>query len=146
MFKCLSCLAIPLLLVAVLGCDSKPKTYPVSGRVMIKGEPAPQGTRVNFEPAAGGGEAAAGMVDGSGNYTLYSGSEGRAGAWAGTYKVFLAPDPSGDSYMSGAPGRPSGIPGVPSPGPIPDEYLRSSTSPLTVEVAETTNTIDVVIE
>ncbi len=138
----LSCLALASLWIVAVGCDSKPKLYPVSGSVTIKGSAAPDKTRVNFEPVDGG-ESAAGMVDASGNYTLYTGNEGREGALPGSYKVFLAPDASSEDYMSGPP---SGVPGVPSAGPIPKDYLAGSTSPLTVEVKETDNSIDITIE
>lgn len=141
----LSWLAVPLILAGVIGCDSGPTYYPVSGKVSIKGTPAPEGTRVNFEPTAGG-ELAAGIVDGTGTYVLYSGNQGREGALPGSYKVYLAPSSDSDAYMTGPAGGPSGAPGIPSAGPIPKEYLQSSTSPLTVEVSEGENSIDVTVE
>jgi len=142
MHKTLSLLSIAFVLFATAGCDSKPPVSQVTGKVTIKGNPAPEKTRVNFEPV-NGGELAAGMVDASGNYKLYYGNEGREGAKPGSYKVFLAPDASSEAYMSGPT---SGVPGVPSPGPIPKEFLSGKTSPLTVEVPESDTTIDVVIE
>ncbi len=142
MLKTLSLFLIPALMVVLVGCDSRPKVYPVTGTVTIKGTPAPEMTRVNFEPVSGG-ELAAGMVDATGGFTLYSGNEGRPGAVPGSYKVFLSPDASSDAYMTG---KPSGVPGVPSAGPIPDDFLSAATSPLTVEVTEDENVIDVTIE
>lgn len=142
MLKCLSWLSVAVTLLAVAGCDSGPKVYSVTGKVTIKGNPAPENTRVNFEPV-GGGESAAGIVDASGNYKLFYGNEGREGAMPGQYKVFLAPDASSEAYMSGPP---SGIPGMPSAGPIPKEYLSGQTSPLTVDVPESNTTIDVIID
>lgn len=142
MQKILSLFSIAVVLFATTGCDSKTKVSAVTGKVTIKGMPAPENTRVNFEPV-NGGELAAGMVDASGNYKLYYGSEGLEGAKPGSYKVFLAPDASSEGYMSGPV---SGVPGVPSAGLIPKEYLTGSTSPLTVEVPDSDTTIDVVIE
>jgi hypothetical protein len=142
MLKRLSLLLLMLVTIVAVGCDSKPKVSKVTGKVTIKGSPAPENTRVNFEPV-GGGELAAGMVDASGNYNLYFGNEGREGAMPGSYKVFLSPDASSEAYMSGTP---SGVPGVPSAGPIPKEYLTGQTSPLTVEVPESDTTIDITIE
>jgi len=142
MRKNVSLFSIAFVLVATAGCDSKPKVSAVTGKVTINGNPAPEKTRVNFEPV-NGGESAAGMVDASGNYKLYYGNEGREGAMPGKYKVFLAPDASSEAYMSGPP---SGVPGMPSSGPIPKEYMSGQASPLTVDVPESDTTIDVVIE
>lgn len=142
MQKIVSLFSLAVILFATVGCDSKPKIYAVTGKVTIKGNPAPEKTRVNFEPVTGG-ELAAGIVDASGNFKLYSGNEGREGVAPGSYKVFLAPDGSSDAYMSG---KRSGVPGVPSPGPIPKDYLSGKTSPLTVEVPDSDTTIDVTIE
>jgi len=142
MIKILSSCSVAILLSFVAGCDSGPKVYGVTGKVTIKGTPAPEKTRVNFEPVDGG-ELAAGMVDANGNYKLYYGTEGREGAMPGKYKVFLSPDASSEAYMTG---KSSGVPGVPSAGPIPKEYLIGKTSPLTVEVPESDTTIDVVVE
>jgi len=142
MQKIVSLFSIAVVLCATTGCDSKPKIYAVTGKVTIKGDLAPEQTRINFEPV-NGGELAAGIVDASGNYKLYSGNEGREGVKPGSYKVFLAPDASSEAYMSGPP---SGVPGVPGPGPIPKDYLTGATSPLTVEVPESDTTIDVAIE
>lgn len=142
MFKSLSLLSVAAALLVAVGCDKGPNVYAVTGKVTIKGTPAPENTRVNFEPV-GGGELAAGMVDAAGNYKLYYGNEGREGAMPGKYKVYLAPDASSEAYMSGPP---SGVPGMPSAGPIPKEYLSGQTSPLTVDVPESNTTIDVIIE
>lgn len=142
MLKFFSWLSVAVVMLAVAGCDSGPKVYSVTGKVTIAGNPAPENTRVNFEPV-GDGESAAGMVDASGNYKLYHGSEGREGAMPGKYKVFLAPDASSEAYMSGPP---AGVPGMPSAGPIPKDYLSGQASPLTVDVPESNTTIDVIIE
>jgi hypothetical protein len=142
MFRSLSLVSVAVVLIAAVGCDKGPNVYAVTGKVTIKGNPAPENTRVNFEPV-GDGELAAGMVDASGNYKLYYGNEGREGAMPGKYKVYLAPDASSEAYMSGPP---SGVPGMPSAGPIPKEYLSGASSPLTVEVPESDTTIDVIIE
>lgn len=135
-------LSLAVLMLIVAGCDKGPKVYSVTGAVKIKGSPAPEKTRVNFAPV-GGGELAAGLVDANGNYKLYYGIEGKEGALPGKYKVFLAPDASSEAYMSGPQ---SGVPGVPSAGPIPKEYLSGDSSPLTVEVPENDTTIDINID
>jgi len=142
MQKFVSLFSVAVVVFVTTGCDSKPNVFDVTGKVTIKGQPAPENTRVNFEPV-NGGELAAGIVDAGGNYKLYYGNEGHEGAMPGSYKVYLAPDASGDAYMSGPS---SGVPGVPTAGPIPKEYLSGTTSPLTVEVPESDTTIDVVIE
>lgn len=126
----------------IAGCDSGPNTHPVSGQVTIDGQPAPEQTRVNFHPVSEDVQLASGIVDANGNYTLYSGSEGTAGAMAGTYKIYLSPDPSSEDYMSGTP---SGAPGGPSLGPIPKEYSSAATTPLEVEVTAGENKIDIEI-
>lgn len=142
MQKIISLFSVAAFLFFMPGCDSKPPVSNVTGKVTIKGSPAPEKTRVTFEPV-GAGQLATGMVDASGNYKLYYGNEGLEGALPGSYKVVLSPDSSGSDYMSG---KPSGVPGVPSAGPIPKEYLTGSTSPLTVEVPDTDTTIDVNVE
>lgn len=142
MLRCLSLLSVAVGMLAVAGCDSGPKVYSVTGKVSIAGNPAPENTRVNFEPVSGG-ESAAGIVDASGNYQLFYGNEGREGAMPGQYKVFLAPDASSEAYMSGPP---AGVPGMPSAGPIPKEYLSGQTSPLTVDVPESNTTIDIIVD
>jgi hypothetical protein len=142
MSKRLFLLSLAGVMLIAAGCDKGPRVYSVTGSVKIKGNPAPEKTRVNFAPV-GGGELAAGLVDASGNYKLYFGNEGKEGALPGKYKVFLAPDASSEAYMSGPP---SGVPGVPSAGPIPKEYLSGDSSPLTVEVPESNTTIDINID
>lgn len=134
-----------LLGLSLLGCDSGPGTVSVSGKVTIDGEPAPEGVRVNFEPTGAEGETATGVVDASGNYTLYTGSQGHEGAMPGQYTVYLSPPPEGgEAYMS-EPGSGSGVPGVPGPGPIPPEYISAQSSPEKVEVTSGDNTIDIEI-
>ncbi|MCA9227987.1 MAG: hypothetical protein KDA47_20340 [Planctomycetales bacterium] len=83
---------------------------------------------------------ATGRVDASGNYTLYSGVEGRPGAMVGKYKVYLTPDSSGSSYME------SGSGGPPQPqkdGPIPAEFTSADTTTKEVDVQAQDNTLDI---
>ena len=127
-------------LSVVVGCDSKPAVYEVSGKVTVKGQPAPENSRVNFTPVGSDGEAASGIIDANGNYTLYSGIEGRKGALTGKYKVSFTADASSSDYMDG--GRVGGVPGVVL-GPFPKEFTSEFTTKLEKEVVKGRNVIDI---
>jgi hypothetical protein len=77
--------------MAVSGCGSGLRTVPVSGRLLLKGEPlADVDATVMFRPDASKGNTLnldfAGTVDEEGNYTLHYGN-GYSGAAPGWYKV-----------------------------------------------------------
>jgi hypothetical protein len=72
--------------VACVGCGSgTPRTYPVSGVVMMGGAPVAQ-AQVMFTPE--GGRAADGVTDETGRFTL-STYEAGDGAIAGTHRVAI---------------------------------------------------------
>jgi hypothetical protein len=135
-FMLFCCLPIAML----VGCNSSP-TAPVSGTVTIDGQPAPENTRVTFQPKGDTGQVATGLVDSSGNYELFSGAEGLQGAEPGTYTVYLSPDMSDVSYMESG----GGAPPKADLGSIPKEYTSADTSPKTVEVTAGENTIAIEI-
>lgn len=128
-------LSAPLVLLG--GCNSS-STHPVSGKLTVDGQPAPENTRVTFQPVGETGELASGAVDAQGNYTLYTGSQGEPGAGEGTYKVYVTPDSSGIDYMESGTGPPPD-----AAGPFPKEWTQPSTTPKQVEVSAGENTIDI---
>jgi hypothetical protein len=136
------------------GCgaqDEGPKTYPVSGTVTLKGQPA-EGVTVSFIPDSGG-QSAVGVTDASGKYQLTTRKKDD-GAVPGRYKVTLAKyegkntpvtdasemhadydisneyPPDFDPYAAEAP---------PSKNLFPTKYANPSTSGLTAEVVEGDN-------
>lgn len=133
LFLTVACLSLFL----VAGCDSGPSMSPVSGKVTIGGQPAPENTLVNFVPVDPAIMAASGKVDASGDYILYSGNEGKEGAMVGKYKVYLSPDMSGSSYME------AGKPPEMSAGAIPEKYTKLETTDKEVEVTSGSNTINI---
>lgn len=135
-FTLLGCVAL------LLGCGGS-GTSPVTGKAMLDGSPMPENTRIQFEPAGGVGESAAGIVDASGNYELFSGASGEAGALPGKYKVYVTADASTEGYMEG-PQRGGGVPGV-AVGPFPKEYTSPATTPIEKEVSSGPNQIDIEI-
>ncbi len=130
-FLLFCCLPLGLL----IGCNSSP-TAPVSGTVTIDGQPAPENTRVTFQPVGESGQVATGLVDAAGNYELYTGAAGLEGAEPGTYKVYLSPDMSGESYMDAGNAPPKA-----DSGTIPQKYRSPDSSPKQVEVSAGKNTI-----
>jgi hypothetical protein len=79
---------------AIAGCEKSPfKLYPVSGKVLFKGQPA-EGAQVVFQPAAGTSETAPkpplafGTVQADGSFKLYTDPYG-SGAPAGDYVVLI---------------------------------------------------------
>jgi hypothetical protein len=84
----------PLLLFAALvavGCNSGPRTAPVSGKVTLDGQPLAN-ARVNFQPMGGStvtGVGSYGKTDGEGKYTLRLIDDTAAGAIVGKHKVTI---------------------------------------------------------
>ncbi len=138
------CLTLILVVSGLLGCGGDgPKTNSVSGKVTIGGKPAPKDTLVTFSPTDDNPESASGRVDDSGNYTLYTGASGTAGAVAGKYKVVLS-EPQDESYMEGG-GQGDPTAAAAKDGLVPTEYTSAATSPKEVEVTSGSNTIDIEI-
>jgi hypothetical protein len=133
--KRLIILLCSLLAIPMLGCDSGPSLQKAGGTLTLKGSPAPENTRVNFEPI-GEGMSAAGIVDATGKFELLSGNEGLPGAMIGKYKVFVTADSSSSDYMDNPNGR--GVPGVGS-GPFPPEFTSLADTPIQKEVVKGTN-------
>ena len=137
-------------MVFATGCpEGGPKVYQVTGSVTIGGQPAPNEVTVNFQPVDPKGILASGTVN-NGTYELYSGTEGKKGAPAGKYKVYLMFNTSAQGAaameaMKGG-GASGGPPAAPA-APFPAEYGSASTSPLAeVEVKTSgSNKIDVPI-
>lgn len=132
-------LALSLPVLFLTGCNSS-STYPVTGKLTVGGQPAPENTRVNFQPLEEDGQIASGTVNAEGTYTLYTGSEGLEGAAPGKYKVYITPDASGVNYMESDGGPPPN-----ATGPFPREWTQPSTSPKEVEVTAGENKIDIEI-
>lgn len=128
-------------IACIVGCGGGVPVQPVSGMLLLNGEPGPENTRINFVPV-GDGMAASGVVDSAGKFELFSGSEGLAGALPGTYKVYVTADSSAANYMD-SPQR-GGVPGV-STGPFPKEYTNETTTPLKVEIVAGVSEVDVTI-
>jgi hypothetical protein len=127
----------------IVGCGpSGPKTYAVSGKVTIKGQPATD-VSITFQPVESTGQSASGRVGTDGSYSLFTGVQGKPGAMVGKYKVVLSGggtqvDPS-ERYKKG------GGPPKPAEGPVPKEYTSGATSPKEVEVKPESNTINIEI-
>jgi hypothetical protein len=131
--------------IAVLvGCGGGggPTTYPVTGKITIKGQPA-KDILITFSPVDPKGEPAIGLVSADGTYTLKSGIHAKPGALPGKYKVVIAADTSKldmSKAYTGASGPPK-----PPESPAPKEYESAKTSPKEVEVQAQNNTIDISI-
>jgi hypothetical protein len=126
----------------VIGCgDQGPAMYPVTGKLSIGGS-APQGVSLDFHPL-GSQQPASGVVDAQGNYTLYSGIEGKQGAEPGKFKVVLRQISGGtmEMYQQPASGTASAPPKVELS--FPEEWASPETSPLEVEVTSGSNKIDI---
>jgi len=81
---------VGLTVLSVFGCSAEKSldTVPVSGRVTLDGAPV-DGAKVVFAPASGGGSAASGVTDASGNYKLTT-LDPDDGALPGSYLVMIS--------------------------------------------------------
>lgn len=128
-------------LAMAVGCGGKGlNTYPVTGKLTVKGQPA-KDLRITFEPVAAGVEPAAGVLDPDGTYKVFSGIKGTPGAMVGKYKVVITPDMS-KVDMSAAYTGAKGPPKLPE-SPVPTEYSSAKTSPKEIEVKAENNVIDI---
>ena len=115
----------------LLGCDRGPRLVPVTGTVLIDGEPV-ENASVMFTPQEGG-RPASGFTDASGNFSLSTYQPGD-GATAGTNLVSVtARDFTGVPPIDPATGE------VPRGGPEPKwishpRYSTPKTSGIKVEV------------
>ncbi len=129
------------------GCGpGGPAIYPVSGSVMVGGQPV-SSVQVSLMPIAGKQQVAAGVTDAAGQFRLTWGSTARAGAEVGRYKVVLnqlSTETEAD-VMERYSGKGGKAPKDPKP-PFPKEYSSAETSPQEVEVTAGANTLDIAIE
>jgi hypothetical protein len=130
-----ACVVFPVLYSC--GCSKTPETlFPVSGTVSVGGKPLSGGT-VKFEMSEKGVSGkvytSTGSVDDAGHYDLKT--FGEAGAPAGTHRVWVVPNFARmpDEIGLGA-GRLS---------PIPEKYMKPTTTELTYEVKAEDNSIDI---
>jgi hypothetical protein len=135
------------LLAAGAGCGggpSKPKQYPVSGKVMVDGKPLAN-VGIYFI-ASTGAQNFSGTTGSDGSYSLSDPQDKSGGAQPGKYKIVL--QLVGEDLSKGmmqamqAPGQ-GGPPKVTTP--FPTEYTAATTSPKEVEVKAESNTIDITI-
>lgn len=97
--------AIRWIAIAVLsaGCDGAPKTYPVTGKVTLKGGRPLVGALVEFETSVGGKRVTAhGETKEDGTYQLQSPGLGE-GAVAGQHKIIVSPPGRDPGNFGGAP-------------------------------------------
>jgi hypothetical protein len=125
-----------LLILLALGCGSGsefPETTPVSGKISFKGEPVTKGT-ITFQPDQG--QAATGMIQPDGTYTLSTFAE-KDGAIPGHHKVMIIAN-DGDSTMI-----PGSSPGYKKPKDlIPKKFAALNTSGLEAQVSKDKPTVD----
>jgi hypothetical protein len=127
--------------MAAAGCGPGFKTVPVSGKILVDGEPLTAAdATVVFRPDASRGNTSTldftGRADESGEYTLYYGN-GKRGAAPGWYKVAVVateplalrtgPDKQGRRPVAGPPVRKS---------LIDTKYTLPTTSGIEIEVVE----------
>ena len=109
------------------GCSGgTERMSPVSGKVLVEGEPLKLGS-VTFRPDASKQNESlhhpTGDIDAEGNYELYS--SGSKGAPLGWYKVLVFAD-----------GNPSPAPGSPSQWLHNEKYTAETTTDLSIEVVQ----------
>lgn len=124
------------IVILAVGCNNRPPTSPVSGKVLYNGAPLPYGT-VILQPAQG--QPAAGAIQPDGTFRLSTFAE-NDGATPGAHKVSVA------CYSSQSPAAKAKPPtgGEPTMGEllIPNHYLYGDQSGLTAEVpAEGTDSL-----
>lgn len=135
-------LSLPTLLALLVlaGCqDSGPAIGRVSGTVTHNGKPVPDLT-INFIPDEG--RPSWGMTDSSGDYVLHW-DEDHDGAEVGTHKVSVAFVPGSQSAESG---RAKVPPATPAEQTAITKKYGIETSPLTFEVKDGSQTIDLKLD
>lgn len=129
------------LLFLTMGCGGAgPTTYPVKGKVTINGAAPPANTQVVFSPVDPAIPVASGTLDASGNYSLYSGIEGKEGAVPGKYKVYFTLPVDSSAYMKAGKAAPKA-----ADDSIPSELTNPSTTSIEKEVTAGENTINLEI-
>lgn len=136
LYRPFRCGVVVVLLASLAGCPaSGPKTVPVNGTLNIDGKPA-NSIGIDFVPVETGVATASGSVE-DGQFTLFSGVEGKQGAMPGKYKVVLR-DMDGSAEAAAALYKAGGDAASRKPKPrkppFPEKYLDSRTSDKEVEV------------
>jgi hypothetical protein len=103
-----------VLALALAGCGSGPKVAPVSGTILLDGEPM-VGASVNTQPIASSssvdpGPGSFGKTDAEGRYTLELIDPPIAGAVLGTHRVTITPADTQPYRSSDEPVKPQGDP------------------------------------
>jgi hypothetical protein len=123
-------------LALAAGCDGGVGTcYPVSGRVLVNGQPLRGKTgSVVLKPDAtkgnGGTLEPLGKFDAEGNYQLFT--KGKRGAPLGWYKVVVTAGAGQEASMANRAAR--GGPASAVPLPFDPRYVQATTTTLSVEV------------
>jgi hypothetical protein len=129
-----TCLFALLAAAIAGGCSasSNPKTYPVKGKVIYRGQPVTGGL-VMLVPD-GAGHAATGSLEAGGEFQLTT-FEKNDGAVPGKYNVAVQVFPA---EGAGLPGAEFGN----KKPPIPAKYMSDSTSGLTADITAGENNLD----
>lgn len=117
------------------GCSQGPRRVPVDGSVSVGGRPA-EGAVVMFHPEDPALATASGVADSQGKFKLVSGAE--TGVPTGRYKVTVIwPDPSKK------PTEAQVMMGTADAGPdlLKGKYASRESSPLSVEISDSTQTL-----
>ena len=162
------CLFVTVI-VFTSGCgSSKPRAYPVAGKVTGSEQPL-KGVLIRFQPVDEKGVFSSGTIRDDGGYDLMT-TDGRRGALPGKYKVVFAlgtgsmqeamskmsktpkqkksATPMMRPGMKAPPGGFSSVQGSGPPEfetPYPSSYGSAETTPKEVEVKTGSNTIDIQI-
>ena len=150
----LVCLSVCLIAAACSKGPVRPATYPVTGTVTFKGAPL-EGAQVIFVPTAKGGQAATGLTDAAGKYSVGT-YQAKDGAQEGEYRIKIIKT---DAKQVSAAGKPvslsheeeqaqyvEGAPAEPPKSLIPAKYDNEGTSGITHTVTKQATTLDITIE
>jgi hypothetical protein len=124
-------------LAGLAGCDSGPKVYPVTGKVVTKGKgPAKDlaGYSVQFQSVSDPSEMPGGPIEEDGTFVLYTRVGGKVipGVKEGTYQACLL--------------QPAVEGGAPPPLVIPRRYTKFETSNLQYTITSGQNDITIEVE
>jgi hypothetical protein len=99
------CFSAAFFVASLAGCSRKPSVVPVSGQVLVDGQPLAN-VAVNFGPLTGGLDgayAAYGKTDATGRYILKLVDDNRPGAMIGKHRVTLNESAPGGESDGAAP-------------------------------------------
>lgn len=133
-------LLFPSLLLATLGCGTKPDLVPVRGRITLDGKAVAE-VVVTFTPLGDTpGNGAMGATDLSGNFALTD-VRGGTGTRVGEYRISLYPAPTGGTR----PGEPADVVAKGSTSSVPGVYLDPNHSPLRATIPPSGGSVEVVL-